>query len=509
MQNPYIKIVFVLCVLFAACQVPSAVQEEKAKKPNVVLIFADDMSYSAVGALGNDIIKTPNLDRLAAEGTSFTHAYNMGGWNGAICVASRAMIMSGRSIWRAQEITQSWKNKDESAYDKSWARLMAGAGYNTYMSGKWHIGAHADTLFDIAENIKPGMPRDTWGAMGFGKVYKEQVLTGKKTIDEIMPNGYARPIDENDISWSPSDTTKGGFWQGGKHWSEVLRDDALDFIDDATSKDDPFFMYLAFNAPHDPRQAPQKYIDMYDVQDMPLPENWLPEYPYKNEIGCWQTLRDEALAPFPRTPYAIKKHTQEYYAIITHLDEQIGLIIKGLEDAGELDNTVIIFTADHGLSVGKHGLIGKQNMYDHSMRVPFFIKGPSLPKGKTNSNEVYLQDAMATALEIADIPKPSYVEFNSLLSQINDPEQGGSYEEIYGCYTDRQRMIKKDDYKLIAYPQASKLRLFNLAIDPEEMNDLSANEDYEAKVEELFAGLQSLQAAMGDTLLLELGSFGG
>lgn len=503
-----LKLVLLFCLLGIACQ-PQVTEKEGTKKPNVVFIFADDLSYSAVGALGNDIVKTPNLDRLAAEGTSFTHAYNMGGWNGAVCVASRAMIMSGRMVWRAEAFTQRWRDKEETAYDQTWARLMEGAGYNTYMTGKWHINAHADTLFGRAENIKPGMPRDAWGKMGFGKVYREQVLTGKKTIDEIMPNGYARPVDKNDNSWMPTDTAKGGFWAGGKHWSEVVRDDALDFIEDATAKDDPFFMYLAFNAPHDPRQAPQKYIDMYDVEDMPVPKNWLAEYPYKDEIGCGQTLRDEALAPFPRTPYALKKHIQEYYAIITHLDDQIGLIIKGLEDAGELDNTYIIFTADHGLSVGKHGLLGKQNMYDHSMRVPFFIKGPSLPKGKTNSNEVYLQDAMATALDIADISKPSYVEFNSLLPQINDPALDGNYSEIYGCYTDRQRMIKKDAYKLIAYPNAQKLRLFDLDKDPEEMNDLSADASHGAKIEELFKGLQSLQAAMGDTLVLDKESFGG
>ena len=497
-----------LSICLAACQQPKTNEDIESEKPNVVLIFADDLSYSAIGALGNDIIKTPNLDKLAAEGTTFTHAYNMGGWNGAVCVASRAMIMSGRFVWRARAFTQSWRDKDQSAYDKTWARLMEEAGYNTYMTGKWHIDAHADTLFGRAENIKPGMPRDEWGRMGFGKVYREQVLTGKKTIDEIMPNGYARPKDKNDNSWLPTDSTKLGFWQGGKHWSEVVRDDALDFISDATSKDDPFFMYLAFNAPHDPRQAPQRFVDMYDVEEMPLPENWLPEYPYKDQIGCGQTLRDEALAPFPRTPYAIRKHIQEYYAIITHLDEQIGLIIKGLEDAGELDNTVIMFTADHGLSVGKHGLVGKQNMYDHSMRVPLFVKGPSLPKGQTNNNEVYLQDVMATALEVADIAKPAYVEFNSLLPQINDVSLSGNYDEIYGCYTDTQRMIKKDEYKLIAYPNANKLRLFNLDKDPEEMNDLSDDKEHKEKVEELFNGLKSLQAAMGDTLILDIGSFG-
>jgi len=507
MKISILYLVIIQCLLLVACQSPNSGVADESNKPNVVLIFADDLSYSAIGALGNDVIKTPNLDRLASQGTSFTHAYNMGGWNGAICVASRAMIMSGRTIWRAEEIAQRWRSNDQAAYDKTWARLMAGAGYNTYMTGKWHIAAHADTLFGRAQNIKPGMPRDEWGKMGFSKVYREQVLTGKKTVEEIMPIGYARPIDQNDNSWMPTDSTNGGFWAGGQHWSEVVRDDAIDFINDASAEEDPFFMYLAFNAPHDPRQAPQKYIDMYEVEDMPLPENWLTEYPYKDQIGCGVTLRDEALAPFPRSPYAIRKHIQEYYAIITHLDEQIGLIIKGLEDANELDNTYIIFTADHGLSVGKHGLIGKQNMYDHSMRVPLFVKGPTVAEGETNNNNVYLQDVMATALEVADIPKPSYVEFNSLLPQINNPKLSGNYSEIYGCYTDTQRMIKKDNYKLIVYPKARKLRLFDLEKDPAEMNDLAEEMGEQTKVNDLFASLQSLQLSMGDTLILNRESF--
>ncbi len=508
MVNRKIIIGLIWVVMFLACQPSNSNSDTKVDKPNVLFIFADDLSYSAVGALGNDVVKTPHLDQLAANGTSFTHAYNMGGWNGAVCVASRAMIMSGRSVWRAREFTQRWRDKDQTAYKQTWAKLMEGEGYTTYMTGKWHIDARADTLFGRAENIKPGMPSDAWGKMGFMNVYRQQVLTGKKTIEDILPYGYNRPLNENDDSWLPSDSTKLGFWAGGKHWSEVVRDDALDFIADAKAKDDPFFMYLAFNAPHDPRQAPHEFVDMYEVEDMPIPKNWLPEYPYKDAIGCGQTLRDEALAPFPRTTYAIQKHIQEYYAIITHLDEQIGLIIKGLEDAGELDNTYIIFTADHGLSVGKHGLVGKQNMYDHSMRVPLFIAGPSLPQGQTNSNEVYLQDVMATALDIADVTKPAYVEFNSLLPQINNPALDGNYDKIYGCYTDTQRMIQEDQFKLIAYPNAGKLRLFNLDSDPEEMRDLSNDSDHKAKVNELFSELQSLQLAMGDTLILERSNYG-
>ena len=164
-------------------------------------------------------------------------------------------------------------------------------------------------------------------------------------------------------TWKAADSLNGGFWEGGKHWSEVIKDDALDFLNKSSEKEDPFFMYLAFNAPHDPRQSPQSFLDRYPLEEIPLPDNWLPEYPYKDAIGNPKTLRDEALAPFPRTPFAIKTHIREYYAIISHLDAQIGEILKALEASGKANNTYIFFTGDHGLSVGKHGLLGKQSMF--------------------------------------------------------------------------------------------------------------------------------------------------
>ena len=168
----------------------------------------------------------------------------MGGWQGAVCIASRSMIISGRSIWNAKEINDKWKKKENfELAEHSWGKLMEKKGYKTYMSGKWHVSIDPKKVFQTVRNIKPGMPGDF-----FKKEFKK---------------GYNRPINEKDKSWIPYDSLNGGFWEGGKHWSEVLKDDALDFIDDASNSDDPFFMYLAFNAPHDPRQSPKSFLDQY------------------------------------------------------------------------------------------------------------------------------------------------------------------------------------------------------------------------------------------------------
>lgn len=472
---------------------------QEASLPNIVFLFADDLTYQAIHALGNETIKTPNLDRLVREGTTFTHAYNMGAWNGAVCAASRAMLNSGRSVWRANQFRQNWIKGDSTALRHTWAQLMAQAGYDTYMTGKWHVDAKANEIFDEVRHIRPGMPKDRWDHYKMVARFAELTQSGADP-QSIMPLGYNRPLSPDDKEWLPTDTAMGGFWEGGKHWSEVLRDDALAFITQASKDPDPFFMYLAFNAPHDPRQAPQAYLDQYPIELIALPPSWTPRYAYQDESGNGPSLRDAALAPFPRTEYATKVHIKEYYAIITHLDEQIGQILDALEQSGKLENTYIFFSADHGLAVGEHGLMGKQNMYDHSIRVPLMLKGPSVPQGGKINTDVYLQDIMATSLELAGITKPDYLEFNSFwdLTQATEPQS--HYDAIYGCYIDYQRMIRKDGFKLIVYPQAQKVRLFDLKADPHEMNDLADLPEHKAKSKQLFSELQALQAQMDDTL---------
>ena len=314
------------------------------------------------------------------------------------------------------------------------------------------------------------------------------------------PEGYKRTFvgDETHI-WNPADSTNGGYWEGGKHWSEVLRDDALDYIDMASKSDEPFFMYLGFNAPHDPRQAPQAYLDMYDETQINVPENFEPTYPYAEEIGAGKRVRDEKLAPFPRNERSVRMNRREYYALITHMDAQVGAILDALEASGKANNTYILFTADHGLTIGDHGLIGKQNMYDKSMRVPLMVAGPSIEAGTEVNSMVYLQDVMATALDIADSQGEHKVDFKSLLP-LAQKETKKSKEAIYGAYMGTQRMIRTEDYKMLIYPNANVVRLYDLKKDPSEKNDLANNKKYKKTMDKLFDQLQELQKEQNDQL---------
>lgn len=460
-----------VAVVFLHAGVFSLTSHGQTTKPNVLFIFADDLSFDSVAACGNEEVQTPNIDTIARSGISFSHAYNMGAWGGAVCVASRTMLNTGRFVWDAEKLDL----KKEQQAGRTWAQRMNTAGYETYFTGKWHVRLKPADLFDHVGHVRGGMPKQT-------------------------PEGYLRPNPEND--WTPWDASKGGFWEGGKHWSEVVGDEAVGFLNQAKSSDKPFFMYIAFNAPHDPRQSPKEFVDRYPREKIKVPENFLSKYPYQDEIGCGANLRDARLAPFPRTESAVQLHRQEYYAIITHMDREIGRILKALEATGKADSTYVIFTADHGLACGHHGLIGKQNMYEHSMRVPFFIRGPQIAAGKVSSEKIYLQDAMATSLAVAKADASQGIQFQNLLPIIQGQAKS-KYQAIYGGYTKLQRMVIADNWKLIMYPAAKAARLYDLGNDPHEMTDLASDAKYLPKMESLYQSFQQLQKETNDPLVVE------
>ncbi len=442
-------------------------------KPNVLFIFADDFAFDCVGYYGNDEINTPQLDRLAKRSTNFTRAYNMGSWSGAVCVASRTMLNTGHFVWRAKAI-QSDLNKDYVPQNRLWSQRMAGAGYDTYFTGKWHVKADTEKIFDTVRHVRPGMPKQT-------------------------PAGYNRPQSPTDKNWLPWDPQHGGFWEGGKHWTEVVADDATDYIEMASQSDNPFFMYVAFNAPHDPRQSPKEFVDMYPIENIKLPEPFYAEYPYA--LGM-KRIRDEKLAPFPRTPYNVKVNRQEYYAIITHLDREIGRILDALEKSGQAENTYIVFTADHGLACGHHGLMGKQNLHEHSVRVPFLISGPAIPADKKIETPIYLQDVVPTSLELAEAKIDDDIDFQSVLPLIRG-ERTQSYDAIYGGYLSSQRAVTKDGFKLIVYPGLNETMLFDLKTDPWETKDLAEDPEFSDQKTKLLDELQKLQQRLDDDVKLD------
>ena len=445
--------------------------EASDQSPNILFIIADDLTYEALGCTGDGNVQTPNLDKLRDQGCSFEQTFNPGSWTPAVCQASRTMINTGRSVWRA--------SRYDRAHDATplWPELMRQNGYTTYFTGKWHVkSVRAAQVFDHVGTERGGMPRQT------------QLCYDRKFI-EGQPD-----------SWRPDDRRQGGYWEGGKHWTDIVSDEACDFLKQASRSDKPFFMYVAFNAPHDPHQTYTVYLDKYPIDQIKLPETFMPEYPYCRSIGAGPRLRDEWLSPFPRTSLAIKTNRREYYAMITHMDDQIGRILDTLQQTIKTP-TYIIFTADQGIALGDHGMIGKQNMYDPAIRVPLFIVGPGIKPKSTIKTPIYLQSITPTALDLANIPPQDHIVYPSLAEAL----QGKQITEqpIYGAYRNTQRMIRTTKWKMLIYPSINRVRLFNRQNDPQEMNDLAEDPSSIPTMKKLFAEFKKLQQAQGDTMNLD------
>jgi len=481
------------------------------QRPNILFLFTDDQAFRTVHALNNPEVRTPNLDRLVRQGTTFTHCFNQGGWHGAICVASRAMLNTGRYLWTC--------GGDNCGDWPLWGETLGRAGYDTFMTGKWH-------------NQNPALKRSfkTVGPTGGGMFPSKDPNAKKHQEQGILKDPYNRPAPGN--SWSPCDESLEGHWrrQDGKtvHSSELWADAAIDYLNkhaarsrrqtrvegvppsnrgqdarDTQGQDalatQPFFMYVAFHAPHDPRQAPKELVDLYPPQKVAVPPNYLPEHPFDQGD---HKLRDETLAPFPRTKEAVQVHRSEYYAIITHVDRQIGRVLDALDKSGQADNTLIVFAADQGLAVGEHGLMGKQNQYDHSVRMPFVICGPGIEPGRRIDALVYLQSLFATTCEMTGIKTPSTVQFPSLVPLLTGRREK-LYDSIYGAYRDLQRMVRTERYKLIRYPHVNEVQLFDLREDPWETTDLAEDPRYADTIHQLDEQLHRWMQETGDKLVLD------
>lgn len=447
------------------------------ERPNFLMLFADDLTFRALGAVGQLEVKTPNLDRLAARGVMFRRAFIQGGTSGAVCVASRAMLMTGRYLWTSGNRDGNCARSDGTLYPL-WGQVLADAGYQTYAVGKWHNGPAT-----LEKGFQATSPTFLGGML-------------ESTDDKGA--AYFRPAPGN--PWTPDDPKWKGHWLSvdGKvvHSSEYWADAAIRDLDEAARTDRPFFIYVAFNAPHDPRQAPRRYLDMYPPATLAVPPNVVERHPF--DLGEFKG-RDEILAPYPRTKEIVQVHSQEYYAIISHLDAQVGRILDALERSGQADNTIVIFTADNGLALGQHGLLGKQSLYDHSIRIPLLIAGPGIPAGKKVDALVYMQGLFATTCEMARVKAPETVQFPSLVPLITG-KASKPFDELYGAYVDRQRMVRTERWKLILTPDAEMVQLFNVETDPWEMTNLAFQPAQAERIAELYKRLKAWMKKVADPM---------
>lgn len=449
----------------------ASLDRPRPKKPNILVLFTDDQRFDTLHSVNCPEIKTPNLDRLVQSGTTFTRAHISGGTSGAVCMPSRAMLLTGRNLFHLQD-----RGGQIPMEHAMFPEAFRDAGYKTFGTGKWHNGrqayarcfTHGGNIFfgGMSDHLKvPVHDFDEFGA------YDRK--------DRYIADGFS---------------------------SVLFADEAVHFLE-KDSFGAPFLMYVSFTAPHDPRMAPEEYNALYPPDSVSLPESFMPEHPFDNGE---MNIRDENLAPRPRTPEVVRAHKAAYYAMITHTDAQVGRILDALEEAGELDDTIIVFAGDNGLAVGRHGLMGKQNLYDHSVRVPLIMSGPGIPRNAQARGLCCLQDLFPTLCALSGLEVPATVEGRNLVSMLEDPSHAGR-DSMFLAYRHLQRGVRTDDdWKLIEYNVRGErtTQLFDTIADPHELADLSADPQHAGRLQEMRALLVKHMREQDDFCDLEKPNWG-
>jgi len=445
-----------LAGLFGLFLVPSEACAETHSRPNILFLLADDQRSDTISAYGNPHISTPSMDRLVHGGFNFRRNYCFGSDGGAVCTPSRAMMNSGRHYMRVSSTLEGVKILPE---------ILRANGYTTFGTGKWH-------------NKSPAFLRgfEHGKAVFFGGMCDHT----KVKVSDVTPKGEI--VNER---------------VAAEFSSELFANAAIDFLENHDGNE-PFYAYVSFTAPHDPRQPPPKYREMYYKNRPPLPGNFLPQHPFDNGH---MVLRDENLAPWPRTEEVVSDQLAEYYGLVTHLDEQIGRILAALEESGHDENTIIIYAADHGLAVGSHGLLGKQNLYEHSMGCPLIFFGPGVPRGESSQALTYLFDIFPTVLSLAAIDLPNTPSDNidgHDLRPIWEGRADSVRDSVFLAYRKIQRAVLDSRWKLIRYPQIDHTQLFDLQTDPLELKNLAADPAYIGQRARLSVLLKEWQARVKD-----------
>ena len=453
------------------------------ERPNIVNIFVESMCYSDIAALGNDEIITPNLDRLMARGTTMFETHNMGSFSKAVCVPSRGMIYSGRNLFSLPGNGGDVPKEDALIGEYLWDQ-----GYDTYHTGKWHISRDNYRRSFGGGAAIHGFTKGLWYANCNGH-WHDPIHDFDPTGEYPPEKGYVAgaPIEPFEQPFTITEPSPDCV-----HSAELFTDKALDFLRSRKVNDKPFFLDIPHITVHDPLQVPRRFLELYRDTPLSLYPNYAPEHPFDN--GDLH-VRDEVLMPYPRTKTAVVRRKLELYAMITHLDEQVGRIMDTLDELGLTENTILIFTSDHGCAHGQHGLVGKQNLHDHSVRVPLIMGGPGIKAGKVNYGLCYLTDLFPTLCELVELPIPESVQGKSFADNLCDGK-ASARDWLYLAYLGCQRAVREGDYKLIEYVVRGKChrQLFNIAEDRWETTNLADSPEH---TEVLNRFIQRLEEARG------------
>ncbi|TFE36885.1 choline-sulfatase [Paraburkholderia dipogonis] len=441
------------------------------KKPNIVFIMADQMTAYALSAYGNKVTKTPNLDRLAAEGTVFENAY----CPYPLCAPSRFALMAGRLPSRIG----AYDNAAEfPAAVPTFAHYLRDAGYYTCLSGKMHfVGPDQHHGFEdrLTTEIYPA--DFSWTPLTYDEVddpeeptthVKTQGVSSVETVADASAVARSLQIDYDD---------------------EVARRAVQQIYDWRRYGDGrPLFMTVSFTQPHDPYVSTPEFWDLYKDEDIDAPR--VAKIPLEQMDPHSRGLFFHyGLDKFNVTEDVYRRARHGYYAMISYIDKRVGEIRAALEATGMAKDTILMFTSDHGDMVGERGLWFKKNLFNPALSVPLLYFDPRKQGLNRVKAPVSLVDVLPTLVDIATGSEDAIVtpfEGSSLLPLMceDEPERVVLAEHLDGGTKAPRVMVRKGDYKLV-YSKAYPPQLYNLADDPGERLNLAENPDYRAVFEEL------------------------
>jgi arylsulfatase len=440
-----------------------------AGRPNVLLIVTDQQRWDTLGCYGNEIVETANLDWLAAEGTVFTSAYSPV----PACMPARASLMTGRDPWHTGIVGTGGGNPQCANLTNTLPGVLAGAGYHTQGVGKMHFtpqrslqGFHHTVLDEEARVRDPGFVSD----------YAEWFERNKQGDYGRYDHG----IDQNSWLARPSHLPE---YLHATNWTAT---ESIRFLQrrDPTR---PFFLKTSFARPHSPYDPPADYFDRYLHTDLPQPA-----------VGAWARRQSRGLERDPNArrgrlrPRAIHRARAGYYGSITHIDHQVGRIMRYLRAARLDDDTLVVFTSDHGDMLGDHDFWRKTRPYEGSVHIPLIVRLPRRIRTDVRrrvDEPVCLQDIMPTILDVAGVRQPTTVDGASMVPLVHGCESAWR-EYVHGeqsrsPHTDAMHFLADRTFKYVWFPDDGVEQLFQLGEDPYELRDLAGESTHQSDLERL------------------------
>lgn len=449
------------------------------KRKNIILILSDQQRYDTISAYGlNDVCKTPYIDALAQEGMKFTNAFT----SSAICAPARASVMTGLYPHNHGVIDNFTDIKDDIPV---LGHSMANQGYYCGLAGKWHVSA-TKTPEDLGFDGKAFMGYGFPGSGVFPSLKFNQPPDNAPNYYEeyLKENGFAMPdVSHGFLGNNPALQIQEMY---AKHEGPLestieyfVAHEASRLIDKAVAEDKPFLIWANFWGPHSPSIVPEPYFSMYNPKDIKEHPSYKEDFENK-PYGHYLSEKMWGLGDYGWEGFA--DIAAKYYGHCTMIDDMVGLMINKLKELSLYEDTIIIYSADHGDCLGAHKLIEKGAFtYDEIYRIPMIVKGLGT---KDNESFVYLQELMPTLLDIAGTSPSKPVDGNSLLPLMEGILENNKRTEIYGeyhnhFYVSRQRMIRDNKYQF-TFNENEKGELYDFSKDPYQLNNVCYDETYAA-----------------------------